>query len=186
LVAGITLTLALPDAGTRIAGIGLLALAAWLAGHDLPRRTVRTPGAARFIALSLLAGYVWMAVAGVAWLFTGASAGAAAYDVRLHALLIGFVISMVFGHAPAAVSAVLRVPLPYSPAFYGHLALLHAGLLLRVVGGDVLLLPWAGNLGGVMSVAAVLLFVAVSAAAAVLGLTRRLGIGPARGELHPA
>ena len=186
LVAGVTLTLALPDAGTRIAGIGLLALAAWLAEHDLPRRTVRTPGAARFIALSLLAGYAWLAVAGVAWLLTGASPGAAAYDARLHALLIGFVISMVFGHAPAAVSAVLRVPLPYSPAFYGHLALLHAGLLLRVVGGDVLLLPWAGNLGGVMSVAAVLLFVAVSAAAAVLGLTRRLGIGPARGELHPA
>ncbi len=185
-VAGVTLTLTLPDAGMRIAGIGFLALAAWLATHDVARRTVRVPGAARFIALSLLAGYAWLAVAGAAWLFTGASPGVAAYDVRLHALLIGFVISMVFGHAPAAVSAVLRVPLPYSPAFYGHLSLLHAGLLLRVVGGDVLLLSWAGSLGGVICVAAVLLFVAVSAVAALAGLTHRLRVDRGRGQLRPA
>jgi hypothetical protein len=174
-VTGVTITLVLPDAGTRLAGAGLLALAAWLAKHDLARRTVRIPGVTRFIALCLLTGYAWLAVAGAAWLVTGTAAGAA-YDVRLHALFLGFVISMVFGHAPVIVPAVLRVPLPYSPVFYGHLALLHAGLLVRVAGGDVLGVPGAWGLGGVLNVAAILLFVGVSAAAVVRELARRRGI----------
>ncbi len=171
-VAGVTATLVLPDAGTRLAGAGLLALAAWLAKHDLARRTVRIPGVTRFIALCLLTGYAWLAVAGTAWLVTGSAAGAA-YDVRLHALFLGFVIAMVFGHAPVIVPAVLRVPLPYSPLFYGHLVLLHAGLLVRIVGGDVLGVPGAWAAGGVLNVAAVLLFVGVSAGAVVRELVRR-------------
>ena len=174
-VAGVTTTLVLPDAGTRLAGAGLLALAAWLAKHDLARRTVRIPGVTRFIALSLLTGYAWLAVAGAAWLVTGTEAGTA-YDLRLHALFLGFIISMVFGHAPVIVPAVLRVPLPYSPAFYGHLVLLHVGLLVRVVAGDLLGVPGAWGLGGVLNVVAILLFVGVSAAAVVRELARRRGI----------
>jgi len=171
-VAGVTVSLALPDAGTRVGGVGLLALAAWLARNDLARRTVRMPGVTRFIALSLLLGYAWLAVAGAAWLVTGIDGGAA-YDVRLHALFLGFVISMVFGHAPVIVPAVLRVPLPYTPVFYGHLALLHAGLLVRIIGGDVLGVAGAWNLGGVLNVVAILVFVGVSAAAATGELARR-------------
>jgi hypothetical protein len=131
------------------------------------------PGVTRYIALSLLTGYAWLAVAGAAWLVTGTSMTVAAYDVRLHALFLGFVISMVFGHAPVIVPAVLRVPLPYTPAFYAHLALLHAGLLVRLVGGDVLGLPGAWSLGGILNVAAMLLFVGVSAAAAIREVLRR-------------
>jgi hypothetical protein len=171
-VAGVTVSLAVPDAGTRVGGVGLLALAAWLARNDLARRTVRMPGVTRFIALSLLLGYAWLAVAGSAWLVTGIEGGAA-YDVRLHALFLGFVISMVFGHAPVIVPAVLRVPLPYTPIFYGHLALLHAGLLIRIIGGDVLAVAGAWYLGGVLNVVAVLVFVGVSAAAAIGELARR-------------
>ena len=174
-VAGVTATLVLPDAGTRLAGAGLLALAAWLATHDLARRTVRIPGVTRFIALSLLTGYAWLAVAGAAWLVTGADAGIA-YDLRLHALFLGFIISMVFGHAPVIVPAVLRVPLPYSRAFYGHLGLLHVGLLVRVVAGDLMGVPGAWGLGGILNVTAILLFVGVSAAAVVRELARRRGI----------
>ena len=180
-VAGVTLSLVLQDAGTRLAGAGLLALAAWLARNDLARRTVRIPSVTRFIALSLLAGYAWLAVAGAAWLLTGAGpAAGAAYDVRLHALFLGFVISMVFGHAPVIVPAVLRVPLPYSPVFYGHLALLHAALVLRIVGGDVLGLPMAWTTGGILGVVAMLLFVGVSAAAALREIVRRRRITSAR------
>lgn len=171
-VAGVTVSLALPDAGTRVGGVGLLALAAWLARNDLARRTVRMPGVTRFIALSLLMGYAWLAVAGAAWVATGIEGGAA-YDVRLHALFLGFVISMVFGHAPVIVPAVLRVPLPFTPVFYGHLALLHAGLLIRIIGGDVLGVSGAWHLGGVLNVVAVLVFVGVSAAAAIGELARR-------------
>lgn len=165
-VAGVTASLAWPDAGIRLAGLGLLALTAWLAANDLARRTVRMHGVTRFIAVSLLAGYAWLGVAGAAWLFTGASSGAA-YDLRLHTLFLGFVISMVFGHAPVIVPAVLRVPMPYSRLFYGHLGLLHTGLLVRIVGGDLLGISGAFVLGGIIGVTAILLFVAMSAAAAV-------------------
>jgi hypothetical protein len=181
LVAGVTVSLVLPDEGTRLAGAGMLALAVWLARNDLARRTVRVPGVTRFIALSLLAGYAWLAVAGAAWLATGAGAAAGpAYDVRVHALFLGFVISMVFGHAPVIVPAVLRVPLPYTPVFFGHLGLLHAALILRIVGGDVLGMPWAWSTGGILNVVAMLLFVGVSAAAAIRELARRRRAASAR------
>jgi hypothetical protein len=87
-------------------------------------------------------------------------------------VFLGFVISMVFGHAPVILPGVLRVPLPYHPAFYGHLALLHLGLAIRIVGGDLLSIPGAWRLGGTLSVLAMLLFIAVSVASVVGGSLR--------------
>ena len=179
-VAGVVLTVVLPDAGRRIGGIGLLAMAAWLARHDAARRTVRLGGVTRFVALSLLAGYAWLAVGGAAWLAVGATAGGAGYDTMLHAIFLGFVISMVFGHAPVILPAVLRLPLPFQPRFYLHLGVLHAGLVLRIVGGDLLGLEPARVTGGVLNVVALLLFV-TSSALAVLWPTPRLSLPmPAR------
>jgi hypothetical protein len=169
---GVVLTLLLADTGERLAGIGLVALAAWLASHDLARRTVRMRGVTRFIALCLLIGYAWLAVAGLLWIAFGSMAGAA-YDAMLHTIFLGFVISMVFGHAPVIIPAVLRVPLPYRQRFYLHLGLLHAGLLLRVAGGDLLGLPPLWQIGGVLNVVALLLFVASSALAVLQELMAR-------------
>jgi hypothetical protein len=64
---GVVLATWLPDPGVRLAGVGLLGLAAWLARFDIVRRTVRLPGVTRFIALCLLARYGWLAVADGAW-----------------------------------------------------------------------------------------------------------------------
>lgn len=170
---GVVVAAWLPDAGIRVAGLGLLALAAWLARYDIARRTVRLPGVTRFIALCLLAGYAWLAVGGATWVAFGATPPALARDAMLHALFLGFVISMVYGHAPVILPSVLRIPLPYRPSFYGHLALLHVGLVVRVVLGDLLLRPEAWQVGGVLTVTSMLLFVVASAAAAV-GATRQL------------
>lgn len=172
---GIGLTLVWLDAGIRVGGIGLVLLAAWLARHDLARRTVRTPGVTRFVALSLLAGYAWLTVAGIGWTAFGSSPPVAAYDAMLHALFLGFVISMVFGHAPIILPAVLRLPLPYHPRFYAHLALLHAGLLLRIGAGDVLGVRALWVAGGLMGVTALLVFVASSAVAVVTARVSRPG-----------
>ena len=172
-VGGVTLALVLPDAGVRIAGAGLLGIAAWAARYDLARRTIHARGVTRFIAACLLPGYAWLAAAGVVWMAAGPVTSGPVYDSALHAIFLGFVISMVFGHAPVILPGVLRVPLPYHPAFYGHLALLHAGLLLRVIGGDVLDIPGAWRLGGTLNVVAVLLFLVVSIAAAGIGTAAR-------------
>jgi len=174
--AGVVLSLVLADMGVRVAGLGLVALAAWLASHDLARRTVRMSGVTRYIALCLLIGYGWLALGGAIWMGIGASVAGLGYDAMLHTIFLGFVMSMVFGHAPVIVPAVLRVPLPYRPRFYAHLALLHVGLLVRVVGGDLLGIVGLWQLGGVLNVLALLLFVGSSAASVLQELGARRGV----------
>ena len=162
-VAGLVISIFAERTGIRIAGVGLIAQAAWLARFDVARRTVKIGGVTRFMALALLAGYVWLAAAGVLWTGYGAVGDGPAYDASLHAVFLGFVMSMVFAHAPVIMPAVLRVPLPFRHGFYGHLAVLHLSLGLRVIGGDL-----AGSIalwrsGGIGGEVAILLFLAATA-----------------------
>lgn len=168
--AGLVLAPASPGAGVRVAGAGLVALAAWLGRYDVARHTVRRRGLTRFIALALLAGYVWLGVAGLIALGAGAGAmSGLAYDAVLHALFLGFAFSMIFGHAPLVFPGVTGVPLEYSPAFYGHLALLHASLLLRVAGDVAGLVAWR-QAGGLLNSLAILLFLFATGRAVRAGL----------------
>ncbi len=121
-----------PVAGLRLSGLAFAAWAVWLARFDVARRTVRTQGLPRFSAWGLLAGYVWLAVAGALWLSSPAVPAGLRYDAEVHALFLGFVFSMVFAHAPIIWPSVLGGQIRFHPRFYGHLALLHASLLLRV------------------------------------------------------
>ncbi len=162
-----------PEVGIRVAGVAMLGLAVWLARYDIARRTVRVPGVTRFIALCLLIGYVWLAVAGGSWLVVGPVTSGSAHDAMLHALFLGFVMSMVFGHAPVILPSVLRVPLPYRPWFYGHLVLLHVGLVLRVVAGDLLGDQLAWQWGGVLGVVAIALFLVASVASSAMAIRAR-------------
>ena len=141
----------------RLLGVLLVLLAAWLLAFDLARVTVRQTGLPRYIAVCLLSGYAWLALGGALL------AAAFAYDAALHAIFVGFVFSMVFGHAPVILPAVLRVPLPYRSVLYLPLVLLHASLAARVLGGVLenaaLVRPGAwGN------AAAIALFIATAAA----------------------
>lgn len=163
LVAGLVVAVPAERVGLAIAGAGLIAQALWLARYDIARRTVRMRALTRYMALALLAGYAWLAVAGVLWVAGGAAQGGGfAYDASLHAVFLGFVFSMVFAHAPVILPAVLRVQLPYHPRFYVHLGLLHASLLLRVVGGDLVGDAAAWRWGGLLNEAAILIFLVAS------------------------
>ncbi|MFG1851750.1 hypothetical protein ACGFJT_07915 [Actinomadura geliboluensis] len=154
------------EPGWRLTGLGMAALAGWLAVHDIARRTVRGTGLPRFAAACLLAGYAWLAAAGTIWLIAGRPGGGA-YDAALHAVFLGFVMSMVFGHAPVILPAVLRIRLPYHPVLYAPLVLLHASLLLRV-GGDLAGSSAARTAGGVLGEVSLLLFGACAVAASRL------------------
>lgn len=131
-LAGATLGIG-ADTGRMLFGSGLIGLALWLLRYDVATRTVRLNGRPRFFALAMLAGYLWLPVSGMI-LLLGIEAPFA-YDTLLHSILIGFVISMVFGHALIILPAVAGVRLAYHPALYVPLVMLHLSVLLRVTGG---------------------------------------------------
>ncbi|MFT7723627.1 MAG: hypothetical protein QM788_12505 [Roseateles sp.] len=150
--------------GGLLYGLSLAALAAWLLAFDIARRTLRAQGLSRYMAVCLLLGYAWLFAAGLAW--GGAALGLPLRDAALHALALGFVFSMMLGHAPVILPAVARVKLRFGRAFYLPLALLQASLALRLLGGgvDARLLA-AGALGNAAAIAAFALTVAGAALA---------------------
>ena len=112
--------------------VGLLAVTVWLVRHDIALRTIRLSGQARFSAACLLAGYFWLGLAGLVLLIVPPGTTAFSYDDAVHAIAIGFVLSMIFGHAPIILPAVSGLRIRYSAAAYMPLALLHLSVLLRV------------------------------------------------------
>jgi hypothetical protein len=162
-VAGLFISLGAFGAGVRLSGVGLLALGLWLLRYDIARKTIRQTGLTRFIAACLLPGYVWLMFAGGLWLWWADQFVAGpVYDAMLHSLLLGYVFSMIFGHAPMIVPAVLGVAMTYRPAFYVHLVLLHTGLVLRVA-GDLSFNSSLRMWGGMLNVVAILVFLGVTA-----------------------
>ncbi|WP_315095050.1 hypothetical protein [uncultured Cellulomonas sp.] len=168
LVTGAVVALVWPVAGYPLLGLGVLALVVWLLRYDVATRTVRAVGLPRYMALCLLAGYGWLVVVAGIWLVQGPVYAGPAYDAMMHAVFLGFVMSMIMAHAPSILPAVLRRPLPYRPVMYGPAALLHASLLARVLLGDAYGWPVLVQWGGVLNIVAVLLFVVV-AVTSVLG-----------------
>ncbi|MGH1571702.1 hypothetical protein ACRAWG_14760 [Methylobacterium sp. P31] len=149
--------------GTALMGGGLLMLTGWLVRHDIAAHTIRSVGQARFMAACMLAGYAWLGLAGLAFLALPPTGTAFGYDIALHAVLIGFVLSMVFGHAPIILPAVARIPVRYGPVLYGPLFLLHASVALRVCAD---LAGWypGRRWSGVMTVTALLAYLLCVAA----------------------
>ncbi|MCQ3976890.1 MAG: hypothetical protein DPW09_25970 [Anaerolineae bacterium] len=156
---GLVITLFNFDLGVRLAGAGMIALALWLLRYDIARYTVRKTGLTRFIAVCLLSGYIWLGLSGLLALRFGGVTAGFQYDALLHTFFVGFVISMIFGHAPIIFPAVLGKSFTFQPVFYSHLVLLHLSLLLRVAGDLIGWLP-ARQWGGLLNVIALLLFLA--------------------------
>jgi hypothetical protein len=150
--------------GAILFGSALLALAAWLFRHDLARRNIRQAGQTRFMAACMLSGYLWLGLAGAMLLAFPPGTATFGYDAAVHAVLIGFVLSMVFGHALVILPAVTRLRVAYTPRLYGPLALLHASLVMRVA-ADLLEWPDPRRWSGIGAVAALVAFALVLAAA---------------------
>ena len=164
---GAVASLLWPPVGSQLWGLALLGVVGWLAVFDVARHTVRGRGLPRYVAVGLLVGYGWLAAAGMVWVGGGVVSDGPRYDAVLHAVFLGFTMSMIFAHAPVILPAVLRRPLPYHPVLYAPLGLLHASLLARVglgdAGGQVTVWQWAG----VANEVAVVGFLACAAVLAV-------------------
>ena len=168
-IAGLLLSLVRQAAGIRLAGLGLLWLGGWLWRFDIARRTIRQTGVTQFIAACLLPGYVWMMVGGMLWLgYGGQYSVGPVYDAMLHVVFVGFVFSMIFGHAPIIVPALLGVQVSYTPLFYLPLGLLHLSLGLRIA-GDILFWPATRRWGGLLNEIAILLFLMLMVVAVIRG-----------------
>ncbi|HEY8457765.1 MAG TPA: hypothetical protein VIL34_19385 [Actinopolymorphaceae bacterium] len=168
-----------PSVGYPVLGLTLLGLGAWLAAHDVARKTLRSHGLARFTAGCVLAAYVWLGVAAACWLVGGPAFDGERYDAVVHAAFLGFTLSMIMAHAPVILPAVLRRPLPYHPVLLAPAALLHLSLVLRLWVGDALNVPAAWRSGGVLNIVAVLAFVVLLAWSAATSTRKtRVGSGP--------
>ena len=145
-----------------VVGPALLGLAVVMAYYDVARRTVRLCGGVRFMAASMLAGYVWLALAGAVWSLWGLQGlNGAAYEIVIHCITVGFAFSMILAHAPVIIPAIVHRALPYHRLMWLPYVLLHAGLVVRVVG----LLAEASavwKVGGAVGVAAILVFMVLT------------------------
>ena len=181
-----------------VVGPALLGLAVVMAYYDVARRTIRLRGGVRFMAASMLAGYVWLALAGAVWSLWGLQGlNGAAYEIVIHCITVGFAFSMILAHAPVIIPAIVHRALPYHRLMWLPYLLLHAGLAVRVVG----LLAGASvawQVGGAVGVAAIVVFMVLTvgrvltsgsirtsvrvkrpAAAAAAGSTTQAGGSPA-------
>jgi hypothetical protein len=148
--------------GTRLSGLSLLALSFWFLKNDIATRNIRHPiPLTRYIAICLFSGFLWLGISGAMQLYFGALYAGPFYDAVLHAVFVGFVISMIFGHAPIIFPAILGTPVHFYRSFYAHWILLHLSLVIRIVGD---LADWVEirKLGGLLNEIAILLFLGLT------------------------
>ncbi|MDF1527562.1 MAG: hypothetical protein P1R74_00415 [Sedimenticola sp.] len=149
---GASILIVNPALGTTLFALGMMGIGIWLILFDIARRTVRMQGLTRFTAVCMLTGYAWLFFS--ALLFLGMALGwwNIGRDSALHTFFLGFVFSMVIGHALIIFPAVTQLKIPYSPIFYLPLLFLHGSLLMRIIGGigdNSLLLKQGGYMNGV-------------------------------------
>lgn len=170
LLLGVAVTYFDLQLGVRLSGAGMLFLALWSLPNDIAWRNLRHKlPLTKYIATCLALGFVWLGIGGALNLVYGAQAAGPRYDALLHAIFVGFVISMIFGHAPIIFPAILGVPINFQPAFYIHLILLHVSLAMRVV-SDLLLLNAGRQWGGLLNEFAILIFLGMTIYSVRMGL----------------
>lgn len=145
-------------------------LAVWLLRHDLAPRLRRREGWVGHTGTCLTIGYGWL-LAGAALGGLGLLRPGGAATMAHHAVLLGFVFAMVFGHAPIMLPALARLRPAYTRWARAPLWLLSASLVLRLGAVE------AGHAGalaaaGAAQALAILWFAAVMGRAVLRGRAR--------------
>ncbi len=159
-------------AAGAVAGATAVLLAAWQARYDVARHALGQAGAQHYVAVGVLAGVAWLAVAGVLLLLGPLPPAGPRYDAVLHAVLLGYVFSTVFAHAPTMLAAVAGFHVPFTKSLHIPMVLLHASLAARVAGdlADALVLRRIGSIGNALAMA---VFVTVMSGAGLSARWRR-------------
>ncbi len=167
--AGAVIASSSPWPNYQLLSTGLIAMTLWLLRNDIVRHTIRQQGLTRYIAVALSCGYLWLLAAGIIGLYMPELNPGSSYDAFTHAIFLGFVFSMIFGHAPIIFPAITKVKIPYHAAFYLPLALLQLSLLLRIC-GDFLYIVNLRKAGSLLHVFAIVLFIMTLARSALLNM----------------
>jgi hypothetical protein len=135
--------------GSLVFSAGLLGLALWLLCFDGAPRKLGSGGLSGFIAVCLSGGYVFLAFGAIAGLGGALEAEHRWRDTAMHAITVGFIFSMVLGHALIVLPTVARIHVPFGGFFYLPLATLHLSLVLRIAGAMLEKAEWVrwGALG---------------------------------------
>ena len=133
-VLSLPLQLMLPPVGYAVLGLALLALLVTMLLNDTAIKTWKVRGVTGFMGVCMLLGYAWALFASILWIFGVYGDNGYWADMGIHALALGFAISMVIAHVCVIVPSVIRRAMPYSPVLWLPLSLLHLGLVLRLLG----------------------------------------------------
>ncbi|NNN17941.1 MAG: hypothetical protein HKL79_06245 [Thermoplasmata archaeon] len=154
---GCALSVLFFPSGFLVVASGWILVAVWLLFHDIAYQNLSRPGLPRFTALCLLSGYAWLLLGGGIVYSEGGVLLGFSYDAGLHALFLGFVLSLVFAHALIILPAVLGKRLPFHRVLYVPVALLYISLAVRIY-ADFGVLPVLREWAGLFNVVAIVLF----------------------------
>lgn len=143
--------------GFLVVASGWILVAVWLLFHDIAYQNLSRPGLPRFMAFCLLSGYAWLLLGGGIVYSGGGILLGFSYDAGLHAVFLGFVLSLVFAHALIILPAVLGKRLPFHRVLYVPVALLYISLAVRIY-ADFGVLPVLREWAGLFNVVAIVLF----------------------------
>ena len=155
-----------PSVGYPLLGLSLGLLLLVMASHDVAKGTFRHGGLPGFMGTCMLSAYAWGLLAALIWMAAPLDSSTYWGDMALHALAVGFIMTMVIAHVCMIVPSVIRRPLPFHPLLWGAWAFMQVGLLIRLLGAIRLYTPlWkVGNLLNVLGILSMMLTVVYLAA----------------------
>ena len=167
----------------RLMALTLFLMAAWLLKNDVVRITIKQHGLTRYIAVALIAGYLWLLVASLIGLSTTTLLPASSYDAFIHAIFLGFGFSMIFGHALVIFPAIVKIQIPFNVSFYLPLFTLHLSMVLRMI-GDFLYLPHLRQFGGALNMFSIIFFIIVVLLAVIIDKLQKNSAHAETGDLN--
>jgi hypothetical protein len=139
--------------GNVICGLVLIAASLWLMRYDLVGMNLKKKNMQKYVAITLLTGYVAMLFTGV--FFIVLSDQWLTYDAIVHSFFIGFVFSMIFAHGPIILPGIMGITVtPFNKVLYFWLAILHVSWLMRIF-SDVLIELEIRKISGFLSAIAI-------------------------------
>lgn len=158
--------------GLSLMGGATVVLAAFVAFYDASVRTSQqnisgssAHGLHRFLRNALFLAYGWLFLAAIAMMLSSEIPGAIMKDVMFHLIGLGFIFTMILGHAPLILSATLgKLPpgrAPVIPFF-----LFQTATCIRILGDfafmkSIPIWQWSGWISGLLNTVSFFLYMAL-------------------------